>query len=502
MLGFKKKFSILVMLSTLGYALSFGNQLVISYYFGTNSSLDAYWAALGIANFLCFYLHPLKEALVPATFRSSKISNEEASQILSAGLMLLSFLALISVTLMLFAQDFLVQWLVNKQDVNQQLQTLLPWFIPFLFLFIFSETLSSILLGFNKNLTQATARLIAGIASLLTLLAFSKQLGIHAMIIGLLVNQFVVLLISIWSLKSFQFKLKLTSISILKQEGVHKLFSTLFLTYLIAQFYVLIERKVMLQFSSGLLSSYQYSSSLVNVLLSMLAFPFANLLWHKFLEANHSNSEIVAKTILLKALLVLLLILLPICAYAYMNAQSIIFLIYSRGEFNAESLNMTTEGFKSTIFTAIPIGLSSVIGRYLISTQQSKSIAITGLSSAIISISIIMLSSHLDNVHLLLWNWFLGNLIGLFIYSKLALKDLSINLEKIYSGIIFTLHIILVVAATAYLVPDFAAIRSSKIDTFIRLCFNFICFSVILVSLSKITGIIRKVESLISSNAT
>ena len=502
MLSFKRRFGILVILSTIGYALSFGNQLVISYYFGTSSKLDAYWAALGIANFLCFYLHPLKEAIVPATFRSSMISMEDASDMLSAGITFLSLLVGISGWLMFIAPSILVDWLANPDQSDQQLLKLLPWFIPFVFLFSFSEILSSVLLGFNKNVTQAAARLVAGIASLVTLILLSQQFGIKALVISLLVNQLVVVLVSIWSLKSLKIKLKLVSIAILKKQNMFTLFSSLFFSYLIAQSYVLIERNTMMQLSDGLLSSYQYSTSLVNVLLSVIAFPFANLLWHKFLNAKHLNDTSGAHSILFRASYVLFLILLPICTFGYLNAKTIIFIIYSRGAFDIQSLQLTTEAFKATIFAAIPIGISSIIGRYLISSHHPKFLAITGVFTAVAGISIIGVSYFIKSVELIQWHWFFANLLGLGVCISFTVRSLAEVPLEASKGFNILLHSVILVLLTAFLTPDFTELNASKSQTLFLLCCNFIAYTTILSLFAKISGMFRKLGQVISPYAT
>lgn len=502
MLGFKKRFSILVILSTIGYALSFCNQLVISYYFGTSINLDAYWAALAIANFLCFYLHPLKEALVPATFRSSKISMEEASEMLSAGIILLTLLVGISALILFLSPNILAEWISSGAHSDQYLLDLLPWFIPFLFLFTFSETLNHILLGFNKNLTQATSRIVAGAASLVTLILLSAQFGIKAMVISLSVYQLVVVVISLWALLSLQLKFKWTSVKILKTQHVFTLFGSLFISYLVAQLYVLIERNAMMQLSNGLLSSYQYSTSLVNMLLSMIAFPFANLLWNKFLNTDHLGDIDNALSILFRASCALFFILFPICVFAYLNAKAIIFIIYSRGAFDAHSLQMTAEAFKFTIFAAIPIGLSSVIGRYLISSKKSNYIAITGISIALTSIGVVLLSSYLNSIQLVLFNWLLGNLMGFCVCVMASLKEVTLAPEKINKILITLSQSILLILVTAFLSPDFTQSNTTKVQSIINLSYNFIIYIFILFFLAKISGVARKIESIIFPNAS
>lgn len=500
MLGLKKKFSILVILSTLGYALSFGNQLVISYYFGTKSSLDAYWAALGIANFLCFYLHPLKESLIPAIFKNSKISIDQASLLLSSSLSLMGYLVLLSSLVILFFPNTLILMLRDSSSSGHDLLALLPWFVPFIFLFTLSETLNAVLLGFNKNLAQATSRLIASIGSLATLILLSKPMGINAMVISLLLNQTIVLLISYWSIRKIPLKLKWVSTTHIRNANVLSVFGSLLISYLIAQFYVLLERNVMMQLKPGLLSSYQYSTTLVNTLLSILAFPLANLLWHKFLEANHHADTERAKLILFRALGILFILLLVICTFSFINAKSIIFLIYSRGAFDTTSLEVTSNALKTTIFAAIPIGLSTVIGRYLISSQHPRNAALIGLAISFASISLILISYSIQSSTLIQWNWLGGNLLGLIASLFFVANDAS--KRELSKAVSFALHSITVVTVAALLAPDFASELDSKLHVLLAMSLNFICFMLILLGVAFVSKFTQHIRNLISPYAT
>ena len=76
---FKKNFFKLFSLALLIYPLSFINQILISYFFGTSAKLDAYWFSMSLAMVLIIHLQPVKEILVICR------SEEDAIQIENLG---------------------------------------------------------------------------------------------------------------------------------------------------------------------------------------------------------------------------------------------------------------------------------------------------------------------------------------------------------------------------------------------------------------------------------
>ena len=179
MVNFTYRLGTLVGLSAVGYALSFSSQLLISYHFGTSSELDAYWAALVLVNVLCFYLHPLREALVPAIHREGLASKVNAERNFSAGLSLLGVLVVASAMLLWTFSERFSAWMAQAAGAKTEevILSLLPWLIPYMGLFALSEMLTSVLLSLDRAVFEAVVRLVSATVFLALLLAGGALMG-------------------------------------------------------------------------------------------------------------------------------------------------------------------------------------------------------------------------------------------------------------------------------------------------------------------------------------
>ena len=85
----RRRLGSLVALSGLATVTGFATQIIVAFYFGTSKDLDSYWLAMALVGTLCFYVHPLRESLIAVVFRSVKAHPDRASEVLTAGVLVL-----------------------------------------------------------------------------------------------------------------------------------------------------------------------------------------------------------------------------------------------------------------------------------------------------------------------------------------------------------------------------------------------------------------------------
>lgn len=420
MASFQKRFSLLFVLSAAGFALSFGNQLVVSYHFGTSIALDAYWALFAVVNFLSFYVHPLREALIPPVFAAVAVDREHASAVFSAGLALQVGLALLSMVLLLMAPKL---GMVSLGLPEADSYSLLLGFLPFFVLYALAETCNGLLLSFNRAVHQAVARLASAAIGLACLWLLAGRVGVLALLFSLLIAQAITLLVSAfgvwgegirWTWRGFG--------PLWKAPRFKVVFVALLFNYLLAQVYVVCERITMLGLLPGLVASYQYSVALVNVLISLLAFPLVNLLWPRFLvQAAHGEVDVMLNTAA-PVVAPLVLTLMAFCGFAERFSVEIVQALFARGSFDAASVAQTSEALRATVFAAIPISLVTIFSKILLSLGRGRAMAIVGAGIALIGIAVVLLASSLGSVALVQWHWVVANTSGLLVMMFLLLR--------------------------------------------------------------------------------
>jgi peptidoglycan biosynthesis protein MviN/MurJ (putative lipid II flippase) len=459
MSSFQRRFGQLFVLSATGSMLSFGNQLLVSFHFGTSKALDSYWALLALANFLVFYVQPLREALVPPVYSATADDRERACALFSAGLAAQLVLSLGSATLLFLVPTDVLERLGVKTSTSPGLWAA---FLTYFILYALAETCNGLLLSFNRVVYQSVARLASAFIGLACLWLLAGRIGLLALVLSLLISQIATLLVSIVGLQKEGIRWVWRGFRPLwKDSRFRSVFFVLLLNYLLAQLYVVCERVTMLGMMPGLVASYQYSASLVNVLISLLAFPLANLLWPRFLVQAHQGGTDVMLHTAVRVVAPLTLTLMACCAFAARFAPEIVQLLFVRGSFDATSAAQTSQALRATVFAAIPISLFTIFTRILFSQGRGRAIAAGGVSIALSGSGVVLLAGWLGSVALAQWHWAIGNTVGLLVVLFILLHRTLHPEQYVRSAFTWLLRACAVILLALAFTPSVVSVSSA-----------------------------------------
>jgi putative peptidoglycan lipid II flippase len=472
-----KQYISLTALSAVVFILSFLAQLIVSKNFGTSTELDAYWVAFSVVNLTTFYFSPFREALLSSFHKHNK------SEILLQGYVLFIILALVSsLILVLLELSSFYSTLGSIAHIDTIIK-LMPWFILYTFTFGFSEIFTCLLISLNENYFQIRIKIISSSFALIFLVLATPRLGILSLVISPIIGHILSIFFFWHKMKYIDYHYKFSPRLLyltLQSSGFFSLFYPMLFVLLVSQGCSVFEKAVMSHMKDGLVSSFQYSVSLVNVIVSIIAAPLSNLLWSPFIRSSN-NMENKNKSILacLKSIYLLFFGLLIITIFCFTYADDIIYLIFSRGEFNTYSFNLTSETFKIAIFAGIPVGLLNILFRYFLSASDKRSLISTMFLIALMSFLITLYSFYAGNQKLIQFNWLISNSVGLclgifFLLSKLQFR-VNTFIIKLIQGLIFSSYIYL----STSLVPTLH-FGSGKIDVLFFLSLSFLMFSFIL----------------------
>lgn len=427
----------LVLLSAAGSAVSFTSQLVIAYHFGTSQALDAYWASLALVTLLCFYTAPLKEALVPAVHRAQQQGDAQAGRILSAGLSLLLAFAVVSCGVLSLSAAGIAGWVSGGgTGAASAVIALAPWLLPYLLVFVLAETLNTTLISFNQVVRQALVRIAAALVLLATVALVGASLGVGGLLLAQILSMVVLVVASGWALRNLRLRFVPQAWLVLRDSGMLPLFVSLLLTYFLAQVYVLLERSAMIHLGTGLVSGFQYSTALVNTMISLLAFPLANLLWSQFLARVAEGDAKGVLALAVRACGLLYYVLMVVCVFVWVHAQEIVVLLFGRGDFDEASVQLTTMALRATVFAAIPISIQAVLGRWLMSLPAGAHRQVwIGLATTTVGLLVIGLAVGAQQSPWILLHWLLANfagmLVSVFIFVRTGKFDWS---QKLFAA--------------------------------------------------------------------
>jgi putative peptidoglycan lipid II flippase len=454
----KAQLGALVLLSAAGSAVSFVSQLLIAYHFGTSAALDTYWASLALVTLLCFYMAPLKEALVPAVHRAHQQGDAQAGRVLSVGLFLLLVLAMVSCGVLLLSASSIARLITDGgSGAASAIVALVPWLLPYLLVFVLAETLNTMLISFNQVLRQAMVRIAAALVLLAAVALLGAELGVAGLLLAQILSMVVLVVASGWAFRNLGLRFVTKFWPVFRDSGMLPLFVSLLLTYFLAQVYILLERSAMIHLGTGLVSGFQYSTALVNVIIGLLAIPLANLLWSQFLSRVAEGDGNGALALAVRACGLLYYVLMVVCVFVWVNAQEIISLLFGRGAFNEASVQITTMALRATVFAAIPIGIQSVLGRWLMSLPAGAHRQVwIGLATTTVGLLVIGLAVWAQQSPWILLHWLLANLAGMFVSVLIFVRTGKFDWRQKLFAARWLMSAGLAAAVAAWITPSFS----------------------------------------------
>ena len=208
-----------------------------------------------------------------------------------------------------------------------------------------------------------------------------------------------------------------------------KNFSILFFPGTIGFLYVVYERIVFNDISSGLISSFQYAKSLHDIPQNLIILVITSSLWPLYIDnINKNKGDHIYEMTKNKIFLILLLFSLS-TILIYLSAQEIIYLFFFRGSFDDSSLQITYVCLKSVILCLIPIGINTILMRAIYSFGGIKTISLSLFLGNISSILVLYYASIIQSITLATYNLFINSIVSsIFI----ALSFLKFT-KKLYS---------------------------------------------------------------------
>lgn len=406
----RRRLGSLVALSGLATVTGFASQMLVAFHFGTSKDLDSYWLAMAVVTTLGFYVHPLRESLIAVVFGSAKAHTDRASEVLTAGVLLLLAMSSLAAAVLVLGIQF--NLFAHGITEDPSFSSLLMAFLPFIFLFALSETFNAVLLSLDLSLHQAMARLLSALAAVVCLGVLGGVLGIYALVLSLLMGQVIVLLVSWQTLHARGLRWRFAGLKPLRERSFMFMFGSLLLNYLVAQSYVFIERSTMSALQPGALSAFQYATLLVNVMISLLALPLSSLLWPRFLEHEHQGDRAGMFKLAWDVGAPVFFLLMTLTTFTWHAAPDVVTLVFERGRFGAVSHQQTVDALRMTIFAAVPIALVTLALRALMSQGRSGQVAAVGTSMAVVGVAILGVAWFARSLQIAQAHWAIANTCG------------------------------------------------------------------------------------------
>ena len=397
--------------------LTFAQYLVISYYF-LASETDIVFYLLSVVILLTTFVNAVnQQVIVPSVISTrASYSEEEAKKLISriyiiyliAGVLLTILLLISPMELFNKVSGFDKQIYENKQTIF--------FMLPVFLLVLTNNYIIDIFTSYRYFTVPMILDMVKNILIILFVLIFKDVLSVSSLALGYLsgyIIQFIILNIMLSNIIKLKVTFKKIKTGILKSKNI---------IYVIGgQLAIILNNFIIMylisSFNEGVFSAMEYGRRINTILIAVIVVQFTTVTGVRIIELYTQKKYQDINNTFSTYLRAGLFILMPLCIIMSMNAESVVSIVFERGEFGSEAVRMTTDFFRIFVLT-IPFRL---IERFVFRLIIAKQIQKVGFICHLISntVQVIVIWILVKNIGYT--GYPVGLFLSLFVYVFLIL---------------------------------------------------------------------------------
>lgn len=411
--------------SLIARIFSFAQAMIVSYYFGATKSTDLLFFCISITMMLPGLFSCINQSvIVPNAIRIRENKSEEESQRFVSYIYFLYVIAgfVLCFVISLIPEEFM--HLVSKfesHDVKENIR-IVQLIIPTFFFILTNSYLLDIFNSYKYFTLPMILDMIKSILTILFIVLLGKEYGVVSMAAGILtaqIIQFFMLNGFLIKLLGFRFKFR--------QYRLDKELKRNILFVVISQVATILSQYVAIYLISGLnegvYTALSYSDKLYSIFVLVFADQISTVFGIDMIEMYARREYEKLNQQYLKCLKVMMTIILPICFIMAAKASLVISILFERGNFTSESVQMTSIFFKYTILIIPLLLMDRLIVRLIIAKQILDISLIWNVISKILTCGVVfIIVEYIDfkyyGLGLLLVQFIYIILINLFMITK------------------------------------------------------------------------------------
>lgn len=489
---------IFVLLSKL---LGFFKQILISYYFGTTietdlislsqdfiSNINYVLTQIIIISFVSIYIH-IKQT-----------DSKKIPLFIVASFKLFLYFAVFSTLFILIFSNSIARIIAPTYPLEllDILSSYLKLFSLSIIPFIVIAYLSGILTANNRHSQRESSTILQNIVVILVLVFFN-YLGIKSLILSFFAYLLMLVLYLIFlSRKFLQLQFRFFLIPIYKNRDILsliKMIIPLLLSYSMLQINEQINKIFASGMTTGSVTALGYGAILSNLVTSLLIV-FITMAFTKITSQIALSNRIKSSELLFTYTTIILIFSVPISVLVILNSYDIVSFAFFRGEFNLESLRITSSALMGYGFMYIPFVIKNMLNNFYYGNKSTFFPTIISALGIIINVIATILLSPLFGIFGITLATSISELISSILllltikknYPYLKIKDFFTNLIYLSFGLLSS---IFVVYYLKHLLFDFSIFLKLVITTVTTLLVYFLSITPLIVILYKKVKLLR-----------
>jgi peptidoglycan biosynthesis protein MviN/MurJ (putative lipid II flippase) len=370
--SYKKGIALSTGFNFIAKLVSFANNILVAYYFGTQTKTDIYFYAIATVGLLISFVTSLDHSvLIPEAMRIREQESEKKSmQFLNFFLYIYAFIGL-TVAAIIYINPVAVFTTVSNFDTAalQSNMLLLYLVISLCILMLITNYLVDILISYKYFTMPMTAGLINSLFSIIFITLFHNQLDVMSIITGLLLGYLLNITLLLLLLKrKLNWNFRFVKVSLAKKVVRNMIYAQLGNFTTLASSYVPLY--LFSGFNAGLITALNYGRTTSEIPNQLITSQFSSVSGIKFNElyARKEYEDVNKKFI--GTTNFLLFILMPITGIFFLYAEDNITILYMRGAFNLDSVQTTASFFKYLSLLIPCMAINTMNARLFMASQK------------------------------------------------------------------------------------------------------------------------------------
>ncbi|GEM_PF-2052468 len=456
---------IVTLLIVFGKGLSFVRDIVISYYFGASETTDAYFAANNVPSILFTALISSYLILLIPTYKSIQINlgQSKADQFGSSLInFFLVFSSLLSLIGFLFMRELIQLVAPGFDQATYELAVHLGKILVLSFTFSSVTLILSTISNANKK--YIAPHIIPVFSSLFVIFGvvlFERKIGIYSLVFSSLLAFVFQMIIQFYISKrhfNYQFKTFIFNDNIKKMT---LLALPVFFGYSVDQINLLVNSIISSNLMEGSLSAINYAQRLQLTITGVISTAIITVVYPLLSELTATKDKERFKSISYKSLSSIFIVIVPLALFLAFNSETVIKLVYYRGDFSENDVEVTSAIFTFYAFNVIFISIREFLLRLFYVYSDTKNPLIASAISVLFNILLsLFLVQYFDAAGLSLANM-IATMISMFILLIVLFKNKILDFD-LHSIIAFSKKIVFPIAIFLFLQYTMVLLKRSN----------------------------------------
>lgn len=385
MSSIKKNVIWVIFLSIFLKGIGFLNRIVIAAYFGATVNTDAYYVATGlIEGILSIVLASASVCLIQIYISASK---EEKKKAISFYLELFLVVLLLAMAAMILFSDPVAHalapdWESEQRQVSQYLK-LASAALPFMGVVMI---LGAALQGENSFTPIKLTGTVSSLVSIVSVVLLQGRMGIDVLLFAYVLSYVLNALMIFACARKY---IKICLVSLKNQKlllDLLKLMAPLVIGNAAHELNLLIDKVVGTKIASGAITSLSYATTLYLFIEGILIQSYVMVLYPDFTMCVKQDRKDTLISHIKESVTVLISLLAPITVISIFHARDIVGLLFARGAFGEDALEMTSAALVGYCIGFLPLALRDIQIKLCYSYKNTKDPMLIGIAAVLLNI--------------------------------------------------------------------------------------------------------------------